>query len=497
MYTVLIVDDETSVLKSLSTNIAWQQLGVSTLLTASDGKRALEMLSSQQVNLVITDIKMPNMDGIALLGEIHSKYPDTLCILLTAYSEFEFARKAIQFGVENYLLKPLNSKELEETIENALDKIYLNQKITNNSFRYNILTRWVTGNITSEELSERSSLLGINLYLPEYCVIYLCSKDTSVSLSAYSKSCASGLSSSYELYKFMDNFGRYIFILGSSHILHDQIVLDFRAESVRQGVESSVVLAIGKTVYNANKLPESYKSAFGLLKSADMEESGMLVLTDEDSAEQEIDILIHKINSSFQQHDKQLLSEQFQFIASELYQAAVSSSAQSALALLKKSLYFFFSQEFPMFSEMQKLLFSRIQLLPVSTDKSVFESSVIDLLNYSHIQFCYYVKQFSPIIQVAIDYIHKYYSKDISIQDFSANNKISPAYLGYLFKKETGFFFNNYLTQYRISCSIPLLLNTSQKVNDIALNVGFTYPSYYISCFRKQKGMSPQKYRQL
>ena len=74
-------------------------------------------------------------------------------------------------------------------------------------------------------------------------------------------------------------------------------------------------------------------------------------------------------------------------------------------------------------------------------------------------------------------------------------NKMSPAYLGYLFKKETGFFFNRYLTQYRIYSSIHLLFETDLKISDIALKVGFSYPSYYISCFKKQTGFSPIKYR--
>lgn len=72
---------------------------------------------------------------------------------------------------------------------------------------------------------------------------------------------------------------------------------------------------------------------------------------------------------------------------------------------------------------------------------------------------------------------------------------MSPAYLGYLFKKETGFFFNGYLTQYRIYCSIHLLFDTDLKINDIAQKVGFSYPSYFISCFKKQTGLSPIKYR--
>ena len=124
MYTVLLADDEPTILEFLSSSINWKQFGVDTILTAADGYQALQIRQNTNVDLLITDIKMPNMDGLTLLKEVRLSYPDTHCILLTAYGEFEYARTAIQLGVENYLLKPLKKEELEATIEKALDHIY-------------------------------------------------------------------------------------------------------------------------------------------------------------------------------------------------------------------------------------------------------------------------------------------------------------------------------------------------------------------------------------
>ena len=193
MYTVLLVDDETTILDALYNCILWQQFGVGTVLTASDGVQALEIISNQTVHLLITDIKMPRMDGMTLLKEVRASHPETHCILLTAYGEFEYARQALQLGVENYLLKPLQKEELEETIEKALDNIYANQKISHHLFRKNILLRWANGNITGEELSERANLLDINLYLPEYCAVCVSPKFPDISLSAYRQKCAEQL----------------------------------------------------------------------------------------------------------------------------------------------------------------------------------------------------------------------------------------------------------------------------------------------------------------
>ena len=113
MYHVLLADDEESVLNVLRTSIDWQGLGIETLLTANDGLAALEVFERQQIDLLITDIRMPRLDGLELIRSVRRLYPETHCILLTAYGEFDYARQAIDLGVENYLLKPVAKNEIE------------------------------------------------------------------------------------------------------------------------------------------------------------------------------------------------------------------------------------------------------------------------------------------------------------------------------------------------------------------------------------------------
>lgn len=120
MYQVLLVDDEESVLKVLKTSIDWQAMGVETPMTAADGVQALEMMERTSFHLLITDIKMPRMGGLELIRRVRCLYPETRCILLTAYSEFDYAKEAIQLGVENYLLKPVQKEELENTVQSTM-----------------------------------------------------------------------------------------------------------------------------------------------------------------------------------------------------------------------------------------------------------------------------------------------------------------------------------------------------------------------------------------
>lgn len=198
MYTVLLVDDEKSVTQSLKKAIPWATLGVESVFTAGDGLQAMGLLSNVPIDLLITDIRMPHMDGLTLLKTVRMQYPNIHCILLTAYGEFEYAMQAMKLGVDNYLLKPIHMQELTETIENALDNIYIKRKNMETLFRENILRRWITGSISADELGERSVLIDINIYQTAYCVIAMRKQLKSVSLSAFSQACVQQFPSELE-----------------------------------------------------------------------------------------------------------------------------------------------------------------------------------------------------------------------------------------------------------------------------------------------------------
>ena len=494
MYTVLLVDDEPTILETLSSTICWQQFGVNTLLKSLDGYQALEIMRNHKIDLLITDIEMPNLDGLTLLKKTRETFPDVHCILLTAYGEFKYAQTALQYGVENYLLKPINKTELEETIEKALNNIYINRKNSHILFHDNILLRWVTGTVSSEELSERSELLNLNLYLLEYCILCVTAKHPR-SLSAFCRTCAERLSSSYEIYQFKDDQNQYISIIGGTKIIPNQLLSCFTEEAAKQEINSSIILSLGNIVRNADSLSESYQTACRLRKSADINSPEMLVLTEEQDQVQETDKLLQNISSIFSLQDEIMIIKNFEDISAKLFFLAENKTISYSYSLLTQTLCRYFAQEFPTQNMIQEQLLNRVQLLPTLPDRDTFVNAVTELLKYSYFLFCYYFKQLSPIIQSAIHFIHEHYAEGISIQEFCLKSKMSAPYLGYLFKKETGFFFHNYLLQYRICCSIPLLLDTDLKVSDIANKVGFSNSGYYITCFKKQTGLSPIKYR--
>ena len=117
MYKVAIIDDEPLIVEGLSKTIAWEKWNCQVAGYAYDGREGMELIRDKRPNIIITDINMPEMDGLMMIAGLRSEFPDMQIIILTGYREFEYARRAIELGVSRFLLKPSKMNELEEAVE--------------------------------------------------------------------------------------------------------------------------------------------------------------------------------------------------------------------------------------------------------------------------------------------------------------------------------------------------------------------------------------------
>ena len=401
MYTVLLVDDEKNIIESLTNGIPWENLGVESILSADSGPKALALMQNQPVDLLITDIRMPHMDGLELLQNVRRLYPDMHCILLTAFGEFEYARTALKLGVDNYLMKPLQIQELTESVENALDNIYINRKNKEALFRENIICRWITGNISSEELAEKTILIDINIYLSKYCIIAIHKRNPDLSIRVFEQKCMGLFPAGLEFSTVWDNAGNHIILAGGDGI-DRQILAEALLSSAKVcGLTDFLNIAIGDVVDSYKNVSLSYKNACGILHLPAEPEKGILRI---------------------------------------------------------------YSGDTP--------------------------APGLNTLDFSD-------RELSPIVQRAINYVTNRYSGGISMREFCAEANISASYFGYLFKKETGMYFNSYLLEFRMSKAVALLCHTGTKINDIAEMTGYSTPNYFITSFRNKTGLSPLKYREI
>lgn len=123
MYNVLLVDDERIILEGISSMVDWEEHGARLTGTARNGIEALDFIEKHKPDIVISDIKMPGMDGLQLVEKAMHAAPETAFILLSGYSEFDYARKAMQFGVKHYLLKPCNENAIIDALREAMDEL--------------------------------------------------------------------------------------------------------------------------------------------------------------------------------------------------------------------------------------------------------------------------------------------------------------------------------------------------------------------------------------
>lgn len=492
MYSVLLADDERSVLDTLKESIHWQQFGIDTVLEVNDGLQALDVIASRKIDLLITDIRMPRMDGLTLIRQIREQYPDIHCILLTAHGEFEYAREAIRLNVENYLLKPLNLEELEETIKKALDNLYHHVGARKRwegetLFGDNILLRWLDHTISQEELSERATHLDLNLFLPQYCVICIQKKNESVVVRPFCCALREKLDMEYETNFLWDQRDHHVFILGGQDLKIEQILRLIHQTSKDFPEMDRTAISIGEIVSNPAEVSISYQGARRQLDTADLSNEGMILLVGNEGESILTDTLISQFDSLFQLQDGDERQQQTLALISSLLE---SMTIEDTVQLVGGALMQLFTQRLPEKQKVKRQLQSRLRM---STGAGA--EDIAEMVNYAYLLYQHTISDLSPVVQRAISFIQEHYAEQISIKEYCAMCKMSTPYFGHLFKTETGMFFNNYLNQCRMCNTITLLHETDCKVNDVAERCGFTTPSYFISCFKKQMGISPAKYR--
>ena len=128
MYKVLLADDEKVILHGISTLVEWNRYGTDLIGTALDGEMALEMIEQEPPDIVISDIKMPGMNGLELIREVRQRYPHIRFIILSGYEQFEFAKQAMEYGVKHYLLKPCNERKIADVLTQVVEELQEDEK---------------------------------------------------------------------------------------------------------------------------------------------------------------------------------------------------------------------------------------------------------------------------------------------------------------------------------------------------------------------------------
>lgn len=272
MYKTLFVDDERLIREGISNLIDWERITGQELTLAENAKVALKYLEHEKYEIVISDIYMQDMNGIELAKCIKGKWPDVVVILLSAYEDFDYARKAIEAGVFKYLLKPVIPEELEDAVNEAISQVKINEETKKRidhsqevledyrrELKKNLWKDILSGNMRNEdEIFERFEKMNMSKNIsPIYVVVYKTDDESmlyqnQVAIDKVVSSCFEG----YIDTVFMDN---YIVILLKKE--NAKSVLYAFGDLVKEMFHFEVYMGEGKTVKDLSTLHMSVESA--------------------------------------------------------------------------------------------------------------------------------------------------------------------------------------------------------------------------------------------
>lgn len=530
LYKVLLVDDEQEVIDAVIKKILWEKLGFEVIGYAQNGEEALELAESNMPDVVITDIKMPIMDGLTLSRRLKENYSDIKVIIFSGFEEFEYAREAIKIEVEEYILKPVPEEELIRIlnrIKESLDK-ERNDKINITKLqeyyqkslpimRDQFLISLIEGRMSDKQIESYKTDYKINLIGSNYVisVIHMLRGESSDLLEQEIKpelmnvSLKQFVDENLEKNYFFKSFIYfkdviYISVLDDSddvNVYTDR--LDVICKRVKRILNMNVVAGIGKVYDHLCMMKYSYEGAKNAMFYKNKEEEGQAVyigeiepLLDEgfvlyDSNVQEI---IHEIKvgdreGMEEQIDKFLLFiketkrsiSQYQVILmgviAELYKLA------AAYKLDMGELFEWNSDVYQRILQIGSLEETHSWLL--DTCLQIRNSIRKERMNTAQI-----------LINNATKYIRDHYAdSSLSIEKLCKILNVSAAYFSTIFKRETGKTVLNYLTDVRMEKAILLLDGSEEKTYIISEMIGYSEPNYFSYVFKKKYGMTPSKYR--
>ncbi len=499
MYQVLLVDDEVDILNTLQNNVDWPSYGVETVLTARDGQDALKILEQHPITLMIADIKMPNMDGISLLREVRAKYPNIRCIILSSYREFEYAQEAIKLGVENYLLKPVNYDELDQSIRKCLNNLSMHKHVMQSLFMENVLYRWITGDISNEDLAERSKHIQVNVYFRNYCVVLVkASRQSAIDnlLSAFLLQ----LQSKYDAYHFVDYNSNHVLILGG-HTIEQKVIQKALHDAIREtNFQHDLKASIGSVVTGSGQVSISYRCAMDSMLLCGSASGQHIILSDDSPT---VDISDYQL-SQIATYLEQALDSESELTPRELFHEIFRNVQDYPLSTLNSYINTLSIRLFRLLVTLGMIdpqaennpMINAYHFEEMPSEDALY-NCFCDILTLNLILVKKHMKRLSPVCLLAMQHISNNFTEYVSIKDFCNRHNINASYFGYLFRKETGIYFNDYLNQIRINNAMNLLKNTNYKISQISKMSGFGNTSYFIQCFKKRTGLSPANFKQM
>lgn len=514
MKRVLVVDDEFLVRLGLRTTMDWEAHGYKIVGEASNGKEALEMFDEADPDILLTDIKMPVMDGFKLIEEARKRKKNLQVVILSHYDEFSYVQKALEFGATQYILK---SELNEEKLIDLLKKLSLKEKDQSaeetdiRAERENYLKDLLFGKALDDDFTAGEGapppegLFDGSAYIAirGFCETSMLHEDSRKMLSQTVKTIVdkafSDVTTVMFFYKDQLYFTSVAAVKDGSIIMGMQDAVRAMQQLIRNIKQYfEVVVQIGLSrIGKPERFPDMIGEAELARKVCFFSLQPIEVFYPEMTRgkERHIRISHSKLSSFIDEKDKAGLREHISGIFNELKSARNYRTFKNAVIdLLSVARTICEEQKIDQTSSLSPAKFSYENCLVMPFIDNV-ETYIQEL--YAAIADAAVNREsaYSALVQNTIAYIKNNYSKNISLSDAAAAAEVSSSYLSLIFKQETGVNFSNYLTDYRMEMAKKMLVSTNKKIYEIAEDIGFSSPYYFSKVFREYTGMTCKEYK--
>ncbi|MFC4098196.1 response regulator [Paenibacillus xanthanilyticus] len=519
---VLIVDDEYLIRNLLRMRIDWEQLGMSIVAEASNGHEALALAEQWRPDIIFTDIYMPVMNGIELSGMVLEQYPATKIVIVTGHDEFEYARKSVQLGISDFILKPIRAAELLQVTHKLKLKIEeerirvrelerLKEDLERNLpyLRERFLNQWLTGMLASEEIREKADHFNIpvhpavSLQVAVIEIVPVSEQQSEEQLLLLRMEAKHKAEASFEhdsgVIVLSDARNRIVaiamdrdvaFVSECQRLLADLITSNRCAANIGIGRKYRDLQELSLGYQEASRALQ-YKAFVGHNRVVCYEDvvdhDGVLYRSDPDLLKQ------------LQFHVSVGSSERAVEIVQAIFGASFSSVSQFRLAAMD------------VFTECQHAAIEQ----QIEHERAFHQETLMSMLSADNLPelqsiVTHYVVQLSTTIRAKkeapegslITRVKSYLEQNMSDPDLGLTSTaaaffISPGHLGRLMKKETGQTFVEYLTNIRMKKAETLLKRTDLRGYEVGEQVGIADPHYFSIVFKKNIGRSVNEYRSL
>lgn len=540
MLKIFLAEDEVIVRETIKRMIPWENLGFELVGEAADGEMALPLLLRQKPDLLITDIKMPFMDGLTLAKVAKKEIPGLKVVILSGYDDFSYAKQAINIGVEDYLLKPITKNALierlteirsryehEKTQKEYYEKFHREMQAYEKNSSRDFFEALVSGSMDMMEIYRRSEKLGLDIVAEAYNVLIFtmnCEEDFSGQREGYFEWEAESLELLEEF--FSENTSAMLF---RCNIFSYGVLIKGQKETIGENTRSCVseiqrildrkeqkrqwFVAAGEPVERLSQIQKSYYSASRAFSQRYLYDENILYydemasmekknVTEDDSTYlQKVDV--NALNPAILQKflSNGLLEETENFVKDYFY-----AIGQEPLESLVFRNYVTLNVRFSVMSFLKEIGCDTRTLEQEDTEDVLSESSksLENAIAYAEKIISQAIalrdqnsgNKNRSILKTAVDFIDSHYmEEDMSLNKAANAANVSANHFSALFSQNMGQTFIEYLTNLRMNKAKEYLRCTSMRSSEIAGEIGYKDAHYFSYLFKKTQGMTPSDYR--